>query len=134
MAGLERLLARGPFAMSLTVRLFPVGSNLLTNLVSGLVRLPLASFLAGSALGFAPQTLVFALMGKGMRVDPLWRIGLAVLLFAGSVWLGQQLYRRLRHEGKASSRVRARGPAALGRPVLIGAPKRRQGLRGGGGR
>jgi uncharacterized membrane protein YdjX (TVP38/TMEM64 family) len=111
MAGLEALLARRPFSTSLAVRLFPFGSNLVTNLVAGLFRLPAGAFLAGSALGFAPQTLVFALMGKGLRVDPVWRIGLALLLFAGSVWLGQRLYRRLRQErGQevASGRERAR--------------------------
>jgi uncharacterized membrane protein YdjX (TVP38/TMEM64 family) len=98
MTGLESLLARRPFTASLAVRLFPLGSNLVTNLMAGLIRLRVSAFLAGSALGFVPQTLVFALMGKGMRVDPVWRIGLAAVLFAGSVWLGHHLYRHLRND------------------------------------
>lgn len=96
MIGIERALARGPFAVALMVRLIPVGSNFLVNLVAGLVRLPPVAFLAGSALGFVPQTFIFALMGKGLRVDPGWRIALAIALFAASAFLGHLLYRRLR--------------------------------------
>jgi uncharacterized membrane protein YdjX (TVP38/TMEM64 family) len=101
-ARMERSLARGPFTTALVARLLPVGSNLLTNLVAGLLRLPPRPFLAGSALGFAPQTLIFALMGKGLRVDPLWRIGLAVLLFAASTWLSRYVYLLQRREGEAA--------------------------------
>jgi uncharacterized membrane protein YdjX (TVP38/TMEM64 family) len=91
MGGLERVLARRPFATTLMVRLFPVGSNLITNLIAGLTRVPLAPFLGGSALGFVPQTLVFALIGKGLRVDPVWRIGLALVLFVLSALLSRYL-------------------------------------------
>jgi len=96
MSRVERMLARGPLTVVLMIRLMPVGSNLLVNLVAGLVRLPPLAFLAGSVLGFVPQTFVFALMGKGLRVDPGWRIALAVALFAASAFLGHLIYRRLR--------------------------------------
>jgi uncharacterized membrane protein YdjX (TVP38/TMEM64 family) len=105
LANLERALSRGPFTTALFLRLLPVGSNLLTNLVAGLLRLPPRPFLAGSTLGFAPQTLVFALMGKGLRVDPVWRIGLAVVLFVASAWLSRHLYRLHRREAQSASRT-----------------------------
>lgn len=89
-----RVLRGAPFTTILAVRLLPVGSNLATNLAAGLLRLPLIPFAAASTLGFAPQTLVFALVGKGLRVEPEWRIGLALVLAAVSAWLGQRLLRR----------------------------------------
>jgi len=51
-------------------------------------------FLAGSAVGYLPQTAVFALLGKGVRVDGAWQIGLAAALFAASVGIGFGLLRR----------------------------------------
>ena len=53
-------------------------------------------FLAASALGYVPQTVVFALLGKGVRVDGAWQLALAVALFAVSVVIGLALLRRHR--------------------------------------
>lgn len=86
-----------PFAMTLLIRLLPVGSNLVTNLVAGVSSVRAWPFLGGSALGYVPQTAVFALAGSGVAVDPEWRIGLAALLFVISSVLGVRLYRHFRH-------------------------------------
>jgi len=82
--------------MTLLIRLLPVGSNLMTNLAAGVssVRAPL--FFTGSALGYVPQTVVFALIGSGIAVEPNLRIGLGVVLFVVSALLGVHLYRRYR--------------------------------------
>lgn len=93
---IDDFLCTAPFQSALIVRLMPIGSNVLTNLLAGTTRVNALRFLAGSAIGFIPQTLIFALMGKGFRVDPVWRIGLAALLFLGSAWIGHRLYRRYR--------------------------------------
>ena len=37
---------------------------------------------------------MFALLGKGVRVDGAWQIGLAAVLFAASVGIGFALLRR----------------------------------------
>ncbi|TPW10910.1 MAG: hypothetical protein FD130_2102, partial [Halothiobacillaceae bacterium] len=44
-----------------------------------------------------PQTVVFALIGSGISVDPLLRIGLGVALFLLSGLLGLYLFRQFRH-------------------------------------
>lgn len=96
---LERLdcfLAKSPLAMSLIIRLMPVGNNTITNLAAGLTSIPLWPFLAGSLLGYVPQHLIFALVGKGVRVDPGLRIGLAAALFVVSTLWGFALYRKYR--------------------------------------
>jgi len=86
-----------PFTMTLLIRLLPVGSNVATSLAGGVSSVPAAPFLLGSALGFLPQTAIFALVGSGVNVDPAWRIGTAIALFIGSGALGVYLFRRLRH-------------------------------------
>ncbi len=96
-AKVDAFVRDNPFTMTLLIRLLPVGSNVATNLAAGVSSVPMLPFLLGSAVGFVPQTAVFALVGSGINVDPVWRIGLGVLLFVVSGALGVYLYRRLRH-------------------------------------
>jgi uncharacterized membrane protein YdjX (TVP38/TMEM64 family) len=96
-ARLRRLrdaLAANPFGATLALRLLPVGNNLALNLLAGMAGIAPVPFLAASALGYLPQTAVFALLGKGVRVDGAWQIGLAVALFAVSIGIGFTLLRR----------------------------------------
>ena len=93
---LRDVLAASPFGTTLALRLLPVGSNLALNLLAGMVGLAVLPFLAGSALGYLPQTVVFALLGKGVRVDGAWQLALAVGLLLVSVGIGLWLLRRHR--------------------------------------
>ena len=95
---LERILISHPFAMTLVVRLLPVGHNLTTTLAAGVSRIQTAPFLAGSLIGYLPQTLVFALAGSGVGLDAKPRIALAAALFIASAALGAWLYRRYRKD------------------------------------
>jgi uncharacterized membrane protein YdjX (TVP38/TMEM64 family) len=92
----DDFLRGNPFEMTLLIRLLPVGSNFVTNLAAGVSSVAAAPFVLASALGYVPQTAVFALVGSGIHVDPVWRIGLGVVLFIVSGLLGLFLYRRLR--------------------------------------
>lgn len=93
---LVAVLRQSPFGTTLALRLFPVGSNLAMNALAGLAGVAVLPFLAASALGYLPQTLVFALLGKGVRVDGAWQMGLSVILLGVSVGLGVWLMRRHR--------------------------------------
>jgi uncharacterized membrane protein YdjX (TVP38/TMEM64 family) len=93
---LDDFLRGHPFAMALIIRLLPVGSNVGTNLVAGVSSVPGLPFFAGSALGYVPQTLAFALAGSGVNFDPVLRLSLALALFLASSLLGVWLYRRHR--------------------------------------
>ncbi len=95
-ARLNAFLEREPFQMAVVVRLLPVGSNILTNLVAGVTGIPALPFLAGSLCGYLPQTLIFALLGSGVHVEPLWRTTLSGALLALSSVMGYRLYRRYR--------------------------------------
>ncbi|MFV0421736.1 TVP38/TMEM64 family protein [Oleidesulfovibrio sp.] len=95
---LNNFISHNPFSMTLVIRCLPVGNNLLTNLAAGVSNIPASSFIGGSCLGYIPQTLIFALLGSGVRVDPLWRTTISALLFVISSALGWMLYRRYRVE------------------------------------
>jgi uncharacterized membrane protein YdjX (TVP38/TMEM64 family) len=93
---LRDALAGSPFGATLALRLLPIGNNLALNLLAGMAAIPMLPFVVASALGFVPQTVVFALLGKGVRVDGAWQLALAVALFAISVAIGLALLRRHR--------------------------------------
>lgn len=94
---IDDFLSDNPLAMTLLIRFLPVGSNLITNLAAGVSRVSALPFLAGSAIGYVPQTVIFALLGSGVTVDPALRIGLSAVLFVSSGIIGVYLYRRFRH-------------------------------------
>ncbi|WP_043337597.1 TVP38/TMEM64 family protein [Belnapia moabensis] len=93
---LRDLLAASPFDATLALRLLPLGNNLALNLLAGMAGIALLPFLAASAIGYLPQTVVFALLGKGVRVDGAWQLGLSAVLLLGSVAIGFALLRRHR--------------------------------------
>ncbi|MDR2076600.1 MAG: VTT domain-containing protein [Desulfovibrio sp.] len=90
---LDAFLSRGPFLMSMAIRCLPVGNNALTNIAAGLTSIPAHAFIAGSAVGYLPQTVIFSLIGSGVRVDPGARLSLAALLFVLASYLGYRVYR-----------------------------------------
>ncbi len=91
---LSRFLGANVFVATLTLRLLPVGSNLLLNLLAGVSGVAAGPFLAASALGYVPQTAVFALLGGGVRVSHGAQVAVAAVLLALSVALGLALARR----------------------------------------
>ena len=93
----DAFLKDNTFAMILLIRLLPLGSNFVTNLVAGVSSAGALAFVGGSSLGYIPQTVIFALLGSGINLDPELRISLSVMLFVVSAALGLYLYRRYRH-------------------------------------
>ena len=89
----DRLTAR-PFGATLALRLLPIGNNLALNLLAGLSSVPLTPYLAASALGYLPQTVVFALLGDGVAVDRTTQLALGAALLAVSIALGIWLLRQ----------------------------------------
>ncbi len=89
-------LAGAPFSATLALRLLPIGNNLALNLLAGMSGIAVLPFLAASALGYLPQTIIFALLGKGIRVDGVWQLSLAAVLLAGSIAIGFWLLKQNR--------------------------------------
>jgi uncharacterized membrane protein YdjX (TVP38/TMEM64 family) len=80
--------AKNAFGFTMLIRLLPVGSNLVTNLAAGVAGIPVFGFLAGSLIGYIPQTLIFALMGAGVNVGSGVQITVSIGLFLLSIVLG----------------------------------------------
>lgn len=91
---LDTFLAQHPFGMAVALRLLPLGSNALISLLSGLSSVRSLPFFSGSAVGYLPQSVVFALIGSGISVDPGLHLTLAAVLLLASGLIGFLLYRR----------------------------------------
>ncbi len=96
LARVDAFLTANPFSATLTLRLLPVGNNMALNLLAGVSGIAAMPFLAASAIGYLPQTIIFALVGAGGRVDRMAQIGVGVVLFAISAAAGAILLRRYR--------------------------------------
>lgn len=96
LAWVDQLLARHPFTAALMLRLMPIGNNLLLNLAAGLTSVRMLPFVAASFIGFIPQTLVFALFGKGSVENHLYLLLLGGFTFLASALLGLFLLRKNR--------------------------------------
>lgn len=93
---LDDFLAGNPLTMALILRLSPLSYGLAANIGAGVSGVRALPFFAGSALGYLPQTIVFALLGGGMQLDPITNTILSAVLFVVSSVLGLWLWRRYR--------------------------------------
>ena len=79
------------FYKAIIIRLLPIGSNFLTNLIAGACKLNRQQFIAGSFIGFIPQMVIFSLAGAGIKLASkthlLSSAGLFIVAFLLSYWL-----------------------------------------------
>ncbi len=94
----DAFLSDNTFVATLLIRFLPFGNNLATNLAAGLSQARGTHFVAASILGYIPQTLIFALLGSGITLDPELRISLSVILFAAASIFGVLLFRKYRRD------------------------------------
>lgn len=104
---MDAVLSEHPFTTTLLIRLLPAGNNLATNLIGGVSSVRPLPFVAGSAVGYLPQTLIFALLGSGVRIDAELRVVVSVVLFIGSALLGVHLFRKLRRGRQVAEEMAA---------------------------
>ncbi len=99
----DRLFREQTLLKVLMVRLLPVGSNLLTNLVAGCSGIRFSPFLIGSALGYLPQMLVFALAGAGIGRADSHQLVLSIGFFILVSIIGAVLYHNQKARNLADS-------------------------------
>ncbi len=92
----QHFLSTNTLSTVLVLRLFPFSSNLLTNIAAALAQVRFVPFLTATAIGYLPQTLIFALLGGGLDVDPLISTVVSAVLFVCSTVLGLWLWRTYR--------------------------------------
>ena len=109
---IEPFLQYKPFLMAFGIRLMPIGNNALTNMAAGVSKVPAASFIAGSTVGYLPQTIIFVLLGSGLQLESTWQTGLSIVLFFISSALGTWLYRRYKRHASTARTTETTASAA----------------------
>lgn len=66
---IHQFLSEQTFLKALIIRILPLGSNFLTNIVAGSTRIPLVPFVTGTCIGFIPQMLLFSALGSGIEMS-----------------------------------------------------------------
>ncbi len=85
------------FAKTLALRLFPVGSNLATNIGAGIGHASPGPYFMASLLGFVPQTAVFALSGTAVGDSSATHMIVAVVMLIVSIIIGAYVFKLWRH-------------------------------------
>ena len=65
---LSAFIGRKTFIKTIVIRLLPIGSNFLTNMIAGVSKVSMKAFVGGSLVGFIPQMVIFSLAGSGIRL------------------------------------------------------------------
>jgi uncharacterized membrane protein YdjX (TVP38/TMEM64 family) len=92
-----RFIRENTLSMTVLIRLLPLGSNGVVNIAAGVSGARSLPFFLGSALGYLPQTLIFALVGSGTGVNQYWQVAVAMVMFVLATLLGAMLYRKYRN-------------------------------------
>ena len=92
-ARVNRWSADHVFSKTLALRLFPVGSNLATNIGAGIGKAAPSRFFLASSIGFIPQTAVFALSGTAVGKSSSLHLIVAILMLIASLLIGTYVYR-----------------------------------------
>ena len=95
---IHQFLQNRTFTMTIIIRLLPIGSNLITNMVAGVAQINNRQFFLGSFIGYLPQMMIFALVGSGIEVMSVWKITLSIVLLIVSSILSGYLYKEYKLE------------------------------------
>nr|WP_282451091.1 VTT domain-containing protein [Marinobacter bryozoorum] len=97
LASFDKLTRDNPFLKVVMIRLMPVGSNLITNLLAGSSDIRLIPFAGGSVVGYLPQMVVFAMVGAGFGRASEFQLVLGMVMFVIAAALGLLLFRTHRN-------------------------------------
>jgi len=93
-ANLAALVKKDAFLKIVILRLQPLGTNLISNICAGLVPIQATTFFTASAIGFAPYSLVFAMLGSGVRLGSATQMWVSLALLSISMLLALVVYKR----------------------------------------
>jgi uncharacterized membrane protein YdjX (TVP38/TMEM64 family) len=104
---LQEGIAKNGFSYLLTLRLIPIMPFFVINALSGLTRIPLATYVAATAIGIIPGTFVYAYAGRQLgAINSLREIASPRVLLAftllGALALVPGLYRKYQGRREAA--------------------------------
>lgn len=82
------------FYKAIIIRILPIGSNFLTNIITGACSVPLKQYLLGSFIGFIPQMIIFSLAGSGTKLGDSTHLIISLILFLMASLIGIWLYKK----------------------------------------
>ncbi|WP_440877182.1 TVP38/TMEM64 family protein [Thalassotalea sp. PLHSN55] len=94
LTSLAQFFSHDTFTKTLIIRFLPAGSNLLTNILAGVAKVPLTPYLLGSGIGFLPQMFIFSMMGNGVKLADKQQLLISISLFLVAAILSAYLYKR----------------------------------------
>ncbi len=68
LAKLSEFLGERTFLKAIVIRILPLGSNFITNIIAGVSKVSMPAYVSGSFVGFIPQMIIFSLAGSGIRL------------------------------------------------------------------
>ena len=68
LAKLSVFLGEQTFLKAIVIRILPLGSNFITNIIAGVSKVSMPAYVGGSFVGFIPQMIIFSLAGSGIRL------------------------------------------------------------------
>jgi len=88
---------RNPFILVLLLRLFPLSNFSATNLLSGALRIPTASYLLATVLGMLPTTVVYVSWGKATKEPSPYFVTFALsvmLALISATYIGKRIFEK----------------------------------------
>lgn len=93
----------------LGLRLIPLVPFFALSLAAGLLRVPVAAYVQGTAVGILPATLLLTLAGRGLISEDRWQVAIVIIGLAAAVFLWLLFRRRA---GRRAASVEGTGPRA----------------------
>ncbi len=99
LAKLSAFLGEQTFLKAIVIRILPLGSNFITNIIAGVSKVSMPAYVSGSFVGFIPQMIIFSLAGSGIRLGAQNELIASATLFIIALLLTAYLVKK--HKTKA---------------------------------
>ncbi|PKI16397.1 TVP38/TMEM64 family protein [Colwellia sp. 12G3] len=95
---LSIFLGERTFLKAIIIRILPLGSNFITNIIAGVSKVSMPAYVSGSFVGFIPQMIIFSLAGSGIRLGEKNELIASGILFIIALLLTAYLVKK--HKAK----------------------------------
>lgn len=93
---LSTFLGEQTFLKAIVIRILPLGSNFITNIIAGVSKVSMRAYVSGSFVGFIPQMVIFSLAGSGIRLGAQNELIASGVLFIIALLISAYLIRKHR--------------------------------------
>jgi len=97
---LSLFISEQTFLKAVVIRILPIGSNFLTNIIAGVTQVSMKAFVGGSFVGFIPQMVIFSLAGSGIRLGAQNELLASAILFIIALLLTAYLVKKHKYTHK----------------------------------